>query len=132
MKNGYCHSSSKKYAKMILFGLKTHFKKNSLGYFYPPTLPMQKNWVKMVPKQVFTRAGIKSPPPTRCPFLRPLLVGLKSFSHRVEVKCCVCSLLNYRVAWVLGSIGVSSLNLLLVHLTKNIIGGSGDSLPFYS
>ena len=28
MKNGYCHSSSKKYAEMILFGLKTHFKKN--------------------------------------------------------------------------------------------------------
>ena len=26
-------------------------------------LPKQKNWVKMVPKQVFTRAGIKSPPP---------------------------------------------------------------------
>ena len=63
MKNGYCRSSSKKYAKMVLFGLKTHFKKIFLGYFYPPTLPMQKNRVKMVPKQVFTRAGIKSPPP---------------------------------------------------------------------
>ena len=63
---------------MVLFGLKTHFKKIFLGYFYPPTLPMQKNRVKMVPKQVFTRAGIKSPPPpTRCPFQRPLLVGLK-------------------------------------------------------
>ena len=48
---------------MVLFGLKTHFKKIFLGYFYPPTLPMQKNRVKMVPKQVFTRAGIKSPPP---------------------------------------------------------------------
>ena len=63
MKNGCCHISSKKYAKMVLFGLKTHFKKIFLGYFYPPTLPMQKNRVKMVPKQVFTRAGIKSPPP---------------------------------------------------------------------
>ena len=63
MKNGYCRSSSKKYAKMVLFGLKTHFKKFFLGYFYPPTPPMQKNRVKMVPKQVFTRAGIKSPPP---------------------------------------------------------------------
>ena len=62
MKNGYCRSSSKKYAKMVLFGLKTHFKKIFLGYFYPPTLPMQKNWVKMVPKQVFIGAG-KSPPP---------------------------------------------------------------------
>ena len=30
MKNGYCSSSSKKYAKMVLFGLKTHFKKYSL------------------------------------------------------------------------------------------------------
>ena len=43
--------------------------------------------------------------------------------HRVEVKCCACSQLNCRVAWVLGSIGVSSLE-------KNIIGGSGDSFPF--
>ena len=48
---------------MVLFGLKTYFKKFFLGYFHPPTLPTQKNWVKMVPKQVFTRAGIKSPPP---------------------------------------------------------------------
>ena len=63
MKNGYRHSSSKKYAKMVLFGLKTYFKKFFLGYFHPPTLPTQKNRVKMVPKQVFTRAGIKSPPP---------------------------------------------------------------------
>ena len=50
MKNGYCRSSGKKYAKMVLFGLKTHFKKFFLGYFYPPTLPMQKSRVKMVPK----------------------------------------------------------------------------------
>ena len=27
MKNGYCHSLSEKYAKMVLFGLKTHFEK---------------------------------------------------------------------------------------------------------
>ena len=53
-KNGYCHSSSNKYAKMVLFGLKTYFKKIFLGYFYPPTLPMQNNRVKMVPKYVFT------------------------------------------------------------------------------
>ena len=57
MKNGYCHSLSEKYAKMVLFGLKTYFKKFFLGYFHPPTLPMQKNRVKMVPKQVFTRGG---------------------------------------------------------------------------
>ena len=63
MKNGYCRSSGKKYAKMVLFGLKTHFKKFFLGYFYPPTLPMQKNWVKMVPKQVFTGGALKAPPP---------------------------------------------------------------------
>ena len=63
MKNGYCRSSGKKYAKMVLFGLKTHFEKIFLGYFYPPTLPMQKNRVKIVPKQVFTRGGFKSPPP---------------------------------------------------------------------
>ena len=40
-------SSSKKYAKRILFGLKTHFKKIVLGYFCPPTLPiknMVSNW----------------------------------------------------------------------------------------
>ena len=47
---------------MVLFGLKTHFKKIFLGYFYPPTPPMPKNWVKMVPKQVFTGAGCNSPP----------------------------------------------------------------------
>ena len=38
---------------------------------------MQKNWVKMVPKQVFTWGGFKSRPPTRCQFQRPLLVGLR-------------------------------------------------------
>ena len=42
MKNGYCRSSGKKYAKMVLFVLKTHFEKIFLGYLYPPTLPMQK------------------------------------------------------------------------------------------
>ena len=72
MKIGYHHSWSKKYAKMVLFGLKTYFKKFFLGYFHPPTLPTQKNWGKMVPKQVFTRAGIKSPPPpTWCPLEAP-------------------------------------------------------------
>ena len=49
--------------KMVLFGLKTHFEKIFLGYFYLPTLPMQKNGVKMVPKQVFTWGGFKRPPP---------------------------------------------------------------------
>ena len=39
---------------MILFGLKTHFKKIFLDYLCFPTLPMQKNQDKMVPKQVFT------------------------------------------------------------------------------
>ena len=65
MKNGYCPISSKKYAKMVLFGLKTHLKKIFIGYFYPPTLSKQENWVKMVPKQVFRGAGIKRPPPLR-------------------------------------------------------------------
>ena len=60
--NGYCCSSIEKYAKMVLFGLKTHFKIFFLGYFYPPTLSMPKNWVKIVPKQVFRGAGIKRPP----------------------------------------------------------------------
>ena len=31
-----------KVAKMVLFGLKSYLKKIFLGYFYPPTLPMQK------------------------------------------------------------------------------------------
>ena len=75
MKNGYCRSSGKKYAKMAHFCLKTHFEKISLGYFYPLTLPMQKNRVKMVPKLVFT-GGVLKAPPTRCQFQRPLLVGL--------------------------------------------------------
>ena len=63
---------------MVLFGLKTHFKKIFLGYFYPPTLSMQKNRVKMVPKQVFRGAGIKRPPPTaQDAFERVRLVGLR-------------------------------------------------------
>ena len=33
-----------------------------LGYFYLQTLPMQKNSVKMVPKQVFTGGALKAPP----------------------------------------------------------------------
>ena len=74
MKNAYCHRSGKKYAKMVLFGLKTHFEKNFKGYFYPPTLPMQKNQVEMVPKQIFTGEAFKAPPPlldvnSRGPFL---------------------------------------------------------------
>ena len=62
---------------MVLFGFKTHFKKNFLGYFYPPALPMQKNLVRMVPKQVFTGGALKAPPSTQCRFQRPELVGLK-------------------------------------------------------
>ena len=84
MKNGYCRRSSKKYAKMVLFGLKTHFEKIFLGYFYPPTLPMQKNWVKIVPKQVFTGAGFKSPP-SRCPFQRPFFVGFIHHANKVQM-----------------------------------------------
>ena len=49
---------------MAIFGLKTNYKKIVLCYFCPPPLPMQKNWVKMVPKQVFTGGGFKSPPST--------------------------------------------------------------------
>ena len=65
MKNGYCHSSGKKYAKMVLLGLKTHFKKFFLGYFYPQTLPMQKIESKWSLNRFL-----------QCPFQRPLLVGL--------------------------------------------------------
>ena len=46
---------------MAFLGLKTYLKKIFLGYFYPPTLPMQKNQVKMVPKQVFTWGGLLKP-----------------------------------------------------------------------
>ena len=60
--------------KWYFLASKPIFKK-FLGYFYPPTLPMQNNRVKMVPKQVFTGGGFKSPPATRCPFQRPLLVN---------------------------------------------------------
>ena len=70
-----------------------------------------------------------------CNFLINLLSecsngGLRK-EGRVEVKCCVCSQLNYWVAWGLGSRGISSLHLWQVFLTINIIGGSGDSFPFY-
>ena len=77
MKNGYYCISSEKYAKTVLFGLKTHSKKIFLGYFYPPTLPMQRNRVKIVPKQVFTGGALKASPPTQCQFQRPLLVWLR-------------------------------------------------------
>ena len=39
--------------------------------------------------------------------------------------------INQWVAWVLGSIGVSSLHLWHVHFTKKNTGGSRDSHPFY-
>ena len=62
--------------------------------------------------------------------VRGLLV--KWIILRVEVKCCVCNLLNYWVARVLGCIGVSSQYLVTSSLDKKyIIGGSGYSLPFY-
>ena len=49
---------------MVLFGLKTHSKKFFLGYFYPPTLPMQKNWAKRASKWVFIvyRGKLWKPP----------------------------------------------------------------------
>ena len=48
---------------MAIFGLKTHFKKISLCYFCHLPLPMPKNWVKMVPKLVFTWRALKAPLP---------------------------------------------------------------------
>ena len=48
-----------------------------LGYFYPPTLQIKKNWVKMVPKQGFTGADFKSPPF----FQRHLQVGLNNDTY---------------------------------------------------
>ena len=71
---------------MAIFGLKTHLKKFSLCYFCPPTLPMPKNRVKMVPKQVFIGAGTKRPPPTaRDAFDRVRLVGLRSQNSKYVV-----------------------------------------------
>ena len=51
----------KKYSKMVLFGLKTHFKKVFLGYFYTQTLPMQKIGLKWS-KNRFLQGDFKSPP----------------------------------------------------------------------
>ena len=79
---------------MAFFGLKTYFKKFFWGYFYPPTLPKQKNRAKRAFKWVFIGAGIKSPPPSWCPFQRPHLVGLSSFSY---VKPCLDFLLSFNV-----------------------------------
>ena len=51
-----------KVCKNGIFGLKTYFKKNFLGYFCPPIKVMWKNWVKRASKFVFIGVGFKSPP----------------------------------------------------------------------
>ena len=56
--------------------LKSYFKKNFLGYFYPPNLPMQKIGSKWSLNRFLRGGALKAPPPTRCQFQRPLLVGL--------------------------------------------------------
>ena len=63
---------------MAFFGLKTYFQKIFLGYFCPPIKVMWKNWAKRASKWVFIGGVFKSPPPpNRCQFQRPLMVGLK-------------------------------------------------------
>ena len=62
---------------MGFFWLKIYFKNFFWGYFYPPTLPMQKNRARRAFRWVFIGVGIKSPPPPSwSPFQRPLLFGL--------------------------------------------------------
>ena len=46
--------------KWYILVFKPILKKIFLGYFSPNS--MQKYWVKMVPKQVFTGVGLKAPP----------------------------------------------------------------------
>jgi len=60
--NVYCHSSSEKYAKMVLFGLKTHSKKFFIGYLYPPTLSMQKIGSKWSLNRFLEGQALKAPP----------------------------------------------------------------------
>ena len=88
MKNMNCRWSWWKYAKMAFFGQKTYFKKFFWGYFYPPALPMQKNWAKKAFKLVFIGAGIKSP------FQRPLLVGLMKVLPLFHIQLQKLGLLN--------------------------------------
>ena len=52
----------KKYAKMVLLGLKTHLKKKFPRLFLSQKPSYTKNWVKMVSKQVFIGEALKAPP----------------------------------------------------------------------
>ena len=66
---------------MAFFGLKTYFKKFSLGYFCPPIKVMSKNWVKMASKLVFIGGGAESAPPSPWDAFQMLpLVGLKAYA----------------------------------------------------
>ena len=58
--------------------------KISLVIFIPQPFLCKKNWVKIVPKQVFTGAGFKSPP-SRCPFQRPFFVGFIHHANKVQM-----------------------------------------------
>ena len=77
---------------MAFFGLKTYFKKIFLGYFCPPIKVMWKNRAKRASKWVF----IKVPPPNRCQFQRPLMVGL-TLLYTAENK--VCSKVKWGNLW---------------------------------
>ena len=107
MKNGLCRSSGKKYAKMVLFGLKTHFEKNFLGYFYPPTLPMHKTGSKWSLNRFLKGVAFKAPP-TRCLFQRPLLVGLIKIRN-AEV---VIKVYFYKSIWIYFGILIDTLKLI--------------------
>ena len=61
---------------MVLFSFKTHFKKFSQVLFIPQPFLCYKIGSKWFLNRFLQGRALIAPPPSRCPFLRPLLVGL--------------------------------------------------------
>ena len=106
---------------MAFFGLKTYFKKFFLGYFCPPIKVMWKNRAKRASKWVFIGGGFKSPPPNRCQFQRPLMVGLKI--HIFRYYNIFISIRKFNgtlyVSWLKGKYDVHLLSILGHEWIKN-------------
>ena len=89
MKNGYCCSSGKKYVKMVLIGLKTHFK-----FFFIFLSPN--------PSYAKESGQKKPPPPTRCQFQRPLRVGL-SLNSFCETQKALSVLMSFPLCYFIAT-----------------------------
>ena len=89
MKNGYCCSSGKKYVKMVLIGLKTHFK-----FFFYIFIPQP-----FLCKRIGSK---KASPPTRCQFQRPLRVGL-SLNSFCETQKALSVLMSFPLCYFIAT-----------------------------